>query len=185
VTLRDGREVYEFIRCNPHWGGVSSCEQGRHIDKVLTADMINRLVERGGACVLYTHLGKIDNPNTPFSQASVEAFRRLAGAFQDGSILVTTTRRLLEYSRAVREITYTSRWNEGSLCINVNTKNKILKSELSALDISGLTFYVPDAEKVSIKVDERKVTDFKCNPPDHTGQSSVSLAWPKLEFPKL
>lgn len=186
VTLRDGSNVYEFMRCNPHWGGVSSCEQGRHIDKVLTGNMIKRLIRRGGACLLYTHLGKIDNPNIPFNQASVEAFRRLAKAFQDGSILVTTTRRLLEYRRAVREITYTSRWNGGSLYIDVETKNSgIFKGELSAVDISGLTFYVPDAEKVIIKVDNRKVPNYEFNPPDHTGQSSVSLAWPKLEFPKL
>ncbi len=186
VTLRDGRPVYEFMRCNPHWGGVSSCDQGRHIDKVLTGDMINRLIERGGTCVLYTHLGKIDNPNIPFNKAAVKAFRGLAEAFQSRSILVTTTGRLLEYRRAVREITYTSRWNGGNLCINVKTqKSKILNSELSASDLSGLTFYVPNAEKISIKVDDRKVPDLKCNPPDHTGQSSVSLAWPKLEFPKL
>ena len=186
MTLRDDKPVYEFMRCNPHWGGVSSCEQGRHIDKVLTADMTDRLVERGGTCVFYTHLGKIDNLDIPFNKAAVEAFRGLAEAFRNGSILVTTTRRLLEYCRAVRDVAYTSRWNGENLCININThKNKVLSRELSAEDLSGLTFYVPDAEKIIIKVDGRKVPELKCNPPDNTGQSSVSLAWPKLEFPKL
>jgi len=186
VTLRDDKPVYEFMRCNPHWGGVSSCEQGRHIDKVLTADMINRLVERGGACVLYTHLGKIDNPDIPFNRASVEAFRGLAETFQNGSILVTTTRRLLDYCRAVREVEYTSRWDRGNLCISVNTKkNKVLRRELSVEDLSGLTFYVPDAEKIVVEVNDCKIPDLKFNPPDYIGQSSVSLAWPKLEFPKL
>lgn len=186
VTLRDGREVYEFMRCNPHWGGVSSCEQGRDIDKVMTSDMINRLVERGGTCVLYTHLGKIDNPDIPFNEASVKAFRGLAEAFQNGSVLVTTTRRLLDYCRAVREVEYTSQWDGGNLCISINTiNNKILSRQLSAEDLSGLTFYVPNAEKISIKVNDCEVQGLKHNPPDHTGQSSVSLAWPKLEFPKL
>jgi hypothetical protein len=186
VTLRDGREVYEFMRCNPHWGGVSSCEQGRHIDKVLTSAMINRLIERGGTCVLYTHLGKIDNPDIPFGKAAVEGFRGLAEAFQSGSILVTTTRRLLNYRRAVREVIYTSRWDDGNLCIDVDTRtSSILNRELSAGDLSGLTFYVPDAEKISIKVNGQIVPDLKFNPADNTGQSSVSLIWPRLEFPKL
>lgn len=186
VTLRDGREVYEFMRCNPHWGGVSSCEQGRYIDKVLTSDMISCLIERGGACVLYTHLGKIDNPDIPFNGASIEAFRGLAEAFQNGSILVTTTRRLLDYCRAVREVEYTSRWDGESLCISINTiNNKILSRELSAEDLNGLTFYVPDAGKIRIEVNDCEVQGLKHNPPDHTGQSSVSLGWPKLEFPKL
>ncbi|HUU17725.1 MAG TPA: hypothetical protein VMW72_11285 [Sedimentisphaerales bacterium] len=62
VLLRDKSKVYEFLRCNPHWGGVSSCDQGKHIGEVLTDGMLKRLISQGGTCVLYTHLGKIDDP---------------------------------------------------------------------------------------------------------------------------
>ena len=104
ATLRDGHSVYEFMRCNPHWGGVSSCDQGRHIGDVLTDEFLNRLVERGGTCVLYTHLGKVDDARVPFNRGAVDAFRRLARESQAGRILVTTTRRLLGYRRAMGEI---------------------------------------------------------------------------------
>ncbi len=186
IVLRDKRPVYEFMRCNPHWGGISSCDQGRHIGKVLTDEMMDRLCKRGGTCVLYTHLGKIDDPNIPFDKTAVEAFRRLAEEFRSGSILVTTTRRLLEYCRAVREIAFNSTWDEKGLCIDLNT-GAVEKSigELSDTDLSGLTFYVPNPEVACLTIDGQKVSGLKRNAPDHTGRPSVSLAWPMLEFPEI
>jgi len=185
TVLRDGSSVYEFMRSNPHWGGVSSCDQGRHIDEVLTDEMLNRLIGRGGTCVLYTHLGKIDNPKIPFNDTAIEAFRRLAEAFRSGRILVTTTRRLLGYRRAVREITFNGAQYDRGLCIDLKTRgleNSI--GELSA-DLDGLTFYVPDPEATYVKIDGERVTGLKRNPPDHTGRPSVSLAWPLLKFPEI
>ena len=186
TVLRDGSRAFEFIRCNPHWGGVSSCDQGRHIAEVLTGQMLNRLVKRGGTCILYTHLGKIGNPKIPFNKKAVDAFCRLAGEFESGRILVTTTRRLLGYRRAVREIGFSSTWDENGLHIDVRGRvggNPI--SELSAADLSGLTFYVPDSRTTCVTIDGTKENKLKCNAPDHTGQPSVSLPWPMLEFPKI
>jgi hypothetical protein len=94
VRLRDNRgPVIEFLRCNPHWGGVSSCDTGDGIAEVLTERFLNRLVERRGVCILYTHLGKLKGKRK-FNEATVAAFRRLA-RFADKQILVTTTCRLL------------------------------------------------------------------------------------------
>jgi hypothetical protein len=185
-VLRDERPVYEFMRCNPYWGGVSSCDQGRYIGQVLTGGMLKRLISRGGTCVLYTHLGKIDNPDVPFNKEAVEAFRLLAEVFQSGSILVTTTNRLLGYRRAVREITFNSLWDDKGLCINLSSQvdeNSI--GELTVTDLCGLTFYVTDPKTTRLTIDGQEVTDLKCNGPDHTGRPSVSLAWPLLEFPKI
>jgi hypothetical protein len=185
-VLRDGRLVYEFLRCNPHWGGVSSCDQGRHIGEVLTDGVLDRLVRRGGTCVLYTHLGKINNPGVPFNKGAVEVLRRLAEAFRSGSILVTTTRRLLGYLRTVREIVYDSVQSEKGLRIDLNTRAvESSIGELSAADLNGLTFYIPDAKAICMTIDGQEVTDLQRNAPDHTGRPSVSLAWPLLKFPKL
>jgi len=187
TVLRDGSSAYEFIRSNPHWGGVSSCDQGRRIGEVLTERMLDRLVKRGGTCVLYTHLGKIDNPDIPFDKTAATAFRRLAREFESGRILVTTTRRLLGHRRAVREIGINSTHDEnGRLHIDVRERvggNPI--GELSAADLSGLTFYVPDSRTTCVTIDGKKVDNLKCNAPDHTGRPSVSLPWPVLEFPSL
>jgi hypothetical protein len=186
IVLRDQSPAYEFMRCNPHWGGVDSCDQGRHIGEVLTEGMLERLIRRGGTCILYTHLGKIDDPNIPFNRTAVEAFRRLAKAFRSGTILVTTTRRLLGYRRAAREITYDSHWDEKNFRIDIDTQHvKTPVGRLSANDLDGLTFYVPEPKATYMTIDGEKVVDLKLNAPDHTGRPSVSLAWPALEFPKI
>ncbi|HUU17724.1 MAG TPA: hypothetical protein VMW72_11280 [Sedimentisphaerales bacterium] len=110
----------------------------------------------------------------------------MAEEFRSGSILVTTTRRLLGYRRAIREVAFNSTWNGKGLCIDLNTQaveNPI--GELPASDLSGLTLYVPAPEATSVAINGQQVTDLKLNPPDHTGRPSVSLAWPALEYPKI
>jgi len=186
TVLRDGSPVYEFTRCNPHWGGVSSCDQGRHIGDVLTGDMLNRLIKRGGTCILYTHLGKAVSPTSQFGQKTVEAFRLLAKEFHGGRILVTTTRRLLRYRRIVREIAYKSHWDGENLRINIGTRSTETSIDgLSANEFDGLTFYVRNPETTMMTIERKEITDFKRNPPDRTGWPSVSLVWPMLEFPSI
>jgi hypothetical protein len=94
VRLRDDTEVVEFLRCNPHWGGVSSCDTGCGIAEVLTDRFLERLIERQAVCVLYTHLGKLGGQRR-FGADTIQAFRRLARYASKG-ILVTTTSRLLD-----------------------------------------------------------------------------------------
>lgn len=106
VTLRDGRCALEFIRCNPHWGGVSSFDTAEGLGRVLTPNVLDLLEERRGACVLYTHLGKVRDRERPLRGESVAALRNLAGRVRDGRILLTTTRRLLEYATIRRSHRY-------------------------------------------------------------------------------
>ena len=184
VVLRDGSPVYEFMRCNPHWGGPSSCDEGRYIGKVLTARMLDCLISRGGTCVLYTHLGKIDDRNVPFSDSAVAAFRRLAEAHRDGKVLVTTTRRLLGFRRATREITFTASRDSNGLRIDLNTRSYASSiGALSPNDLDGLTFYVSSPKATRVIVDGCEVTDLDRNDRDHTGRPSVSLPWHRLQFP--
>jgi hypothetical protein len=56
---------------------------------------------------------------------------------------------------------------------------------LSASDLNGLTFYVPDPYTATVVVDGREMVPIRRNGPDHIGQPSVSLPWPPLEFPQL
>lgn len=97
VQLRDGTQVDgEFLRCNPHWGGVSAGDRGDRIHEVLTSRFLDTLVTRGGRCVLYTHLGKLDPVSRRLNAPAVAAFRLLASRVACGDIRVTTTRRLLD-----------------------------------------------------------------------------------------
>lgn len=95
-TLRNGAQTSEFLRCNPHWGGVSCCDCGDKIGEVLTSDFLDQLVARRGACVLYTHFGKLGPGRRAFGLDSTNAFRLLSEYHRSGEILVTTTRRLLD-----------------------------------------------------------------------------------------
>jgi len=125
-------------------------------------------------------------PVMPFNKTGVKAFRRLAEASRRGSILVTTTRRLLGYHRAVREITFNSTWDDKNLCIDLDTHSiESSIGELSTTDLCGLTFYVPDPQATRMKIDGQEITNIQLNSPDHTGRPSISLVWPMLEFPKI
>lgn len=97
VRLRDGTPAIEFLRCNPHWAGVSSRDRGDGIHEVLTRSFLDRLIHRGGSCILYTHLGKLGKTKERrfFDSAAAAAFRLLADYAKRGQILVTTTSRLV------------------------------------------------------------------------------------------
>ncbi len=182
--LRDGAEIYEFMRCNPHWGGVSSGEKARDIGDVLTDDMLAKLVRRQGACILYTHLGKIDGSRVPFNRPAVAALRRLAEAQRRRKILVTTTRRLLGFKKALREVSYEVEHHDDVVCISVKANKWGSRlSRLSSSDLDGLTFYVQDPQRACLTVNGREISKLQRNGPDHTGRASVSLPWPALEFP--
>lgn len=96
--LRDGQPIREFIRSNPSWGGVSCHDRGDGIHHVLNTRFLDRLTARGGPCILYTHLGKLERGTTShrFQPSVVTAFRLLAEYQRTGKIRVTTTARLLD-----------------------------------------------------------------------------------------
>ncbi len=97
VRLRDNRcQGFEFLRCNPHWHGVSSCDTGWGIARVLTGKFLDRLVARRGTCILYTHLGKLGAGRRILDEPAVRSFQRLGDYYRSGKILVTTTKRLLD-----------------------------------------------------------------------------------------
>lgn len=103
-TLRDGREVIEFMRCNPNPHGVSVGDNSPGIPAALNPQLLDHLVSRGGFAILYTHLGKGLDPRTLVPPATQEAFERLADRFRRGEILVTTTRRLLDFHTMTQRI---------------------------------------------------------------------------------
>ena len=89
------------------------------------------------------------------------------------------------YCRTIKEIDFIGTQEGNILYININTnRNENSLSEISENNLNGLTFYVSNPADVRIKINGREINDFKQNPPDYTGRSSVSLAWPVLEFPK-
>ena len=185
--LRDGRPVYEFLRANPFWGGVENADTAAGLAATLTPQLLARLLEREGVCVFYTHLGKAATPDEPFNANTRRAFEMLADLSRAGKLLVTTTRRLLGYRRVAREVRFKTSCDADGLRIDVGTKSRGSEriEEPTAFDFAGLTFYVPEPERTTININGRNVPTLRVNAADHTGRRSVSLPWPRLEFPNL
>lgn len=175
TQLRSGQKVYEFMRSNPHWGGVSFNDSANGLTEVLSEITLSHLIEREGVSIIYTHLGK-GNRYEPFSPSTKKALGLLARYSQD-KILVTTTSRLLRYCRAIRDINLSISKSSEHIEIDVLTKD-------SEKDLSGLSIYTPIPEKTHITINGSEVKFFRRNAPDHNGQPSVSLPWLPLEFPQ-
>ncbi len=186
VRLRDGRPACEFLRCDPYWGGVGDGATPQRLSAVLTRAFLDRLVAREGVCILYTHLGKVGGRGEILAPAACEALRLLAQYHHDGRILVTTTRRLLGYCRAVREVV-----------LRVDDDGRLMSAAIDwpagsgdqdggprPGDLDGLTWYLAPDRQVRASWRGRQLDDVTINPPDHTGRASASLAWRRLAFPE-
>lgn len=184
ATLRDGQPVYEFLRSNPHVGGVSSCDTATGIADVLTQQMLERLVERRALAIVYTHLGKIRSTAEPFAPATRDAFRRVAALRESGDLLVTTTRRLLGYAAALRRVEGSCRQEvDGSTTIHLRVRED--ERPMEDADLSGLTVYVADPARARLFVNNREIVGLVRNRADETGRPSVSIPWTPLEFPRV
>jgi hypothetical protein len=181
IRLRDGQPVHEFLRSNPHWGGVSSADTASGLAEVLTAPTLDRLVDREGFAIVYTHLGKIPPRDGPFPPATRAGLQRLAGYRDAGAILVTTTRRLLGYRHAANRVRVTSGME--SDCPRVDLA--IDDPTSVPADWQGLTVYVPHSTRARLVINGSDVKDARRNPPDHTGRESLSVPWHPLEWPHL
>ncbi|NLF32896.1 MAG: hypothetical protein GX591_18665 [Planctomycetes bacterium] len=181
ARLRDGTAVMEFMRSNPHAGGVSCGETGRRLGEVLTYGMLRRLIDREGVCLLYTHLGKGLSPAEPLPAASADALRLLRAARDAGDVLVATTRRVLGYLAMRRSVQVTARLSGWVLRVDV----RLGDGRAGTVPPAGLTVYVPPAEAdtAELYVNDRRIDDVLRCPPDHTGRPSLSIPWKRLEFP--
>lgn len=178
TQLVDGSNVWEFMRCNPSWGGVSVFDSARGVDQVLTKSVLDTLVKSNGCSVLYSHLGKVFSENNPFEDKTRKAFELLAMYQNNEQILTTTTRRLLGYCRTVDELDMSIKTVGKETHIYLSTNNHID-------DLQGLTWYVEDPEKVRLYINEQLFDDMIINPPDDNHKLTISIPWTKLPFPSL
>jgi hypothetical protein len=178
VTLRDGQQAVEFLRMNPHWGGVSRGETADGIAEVLTDRVLGRLVASGGISILYTHLGKVTRRDQPFSAGARAAWRRLAAYARREDILVTTTRRLLGYCDAVQQVRATLTPGNGVDTLAIDADGARRRD-----DLQGLTFAVRDPDRTAVWVGGEPLARVQRNPARGTEPASVTIPWTRLEFP--
>ncbi len=175
VTLRDGQPVLEFLRANPYWQAVDQGETADGLAGVLTPTLLDRMVARKGTMLLYTHLGKIRDRAMPFAPATRLALERLAKAYHEGRILVTTTRRLLDHARERDEATWTCSQRHGALEIHLRTPG----------DGAGLGFDVADPDRTVLVVNGVPALRTVRASSMSGRPGYVGLPWGRLEFPPL
>jgi hypothetical protein len=177
AKLRDGRLVWEFLRANPYWGGVENAVTAAGLADVLDRRFLDTLVSRGGVALLYTHLGKVIDRREPLPPATRAALQLLASYRDSERILVTTTKRLLDWCRRRREARVEATETAGLLRVDV----RLARAET---EFDGLTLYVPEGRHVRVTLGDREIGDLRRNPADHTGRTSVSVDWRRLQFPR-
>ena len=183
TRLRDGRRMWEFLRSNPHWGGVSSCDTGEGLGEVLTEGVLRRLAARRGVCVLYTHLGKFRDNAGPFPASTQAALRRLATLHQSGEILVTTTHRLLRFLAVRGSLGFQAERIGDSTVITIEAVADPMEGTRRAQleEVQGITFEVPHRGPVELRLRGagRIASTIVCK-----GDTTfVSVPWPALVLP--
>lgn len=119
-TLRNGQKVYAFRRY-----GVWRRDDVPALRELVSRERIERLVERGGASIVYTHLGRNWSPIPEFAQ--LRSF---------GGLWLTTPGRLLRFV-AVRD---SLRWTETAGVVTIEPAEDPVLGPLTAADFAGLTF---------------------------------------------
>ncbi len=175
IRLRDGASAVEFLRCNPFWGGVDQETTAPGLGNVITTGMLDRLSSRNGFCVLYTHLGKIARRGTPFPEATRRVFELLRQYQDEKRILVTTTRRILDY-----------KWNTSAVKASIDTEDRVVRLYGTATDpavLQGLTVYIDEYTVDTFALPDGRRVKGQRNPPDETGRRSLMVPWSRLVWP--
>jgi hypothetical protein len=170
---RDGQQVFEFLRSNPHPHGVSVGDRGERIGEVLTDRMLDALVERGGTSIVYTHLGKSFGHESIFPPATVNAFQNLAQRQATGDVLVTTTSRLLDYHRLLDALSWRVESGDSQLDIFVDSDQPI----------DGLSFNVNHATNIRVIHNGSLVESAEVRHSRDGNGTQVVVPWARLEFP--
>lgn len=183
-TLRDGSRTWEFLRTNPVWSGVGESATAAGVEDVLTPRMLERLTACEGSAILYTHLGKVSDPATPFGPGTLDAFRRLARLRDAGMILVTTTQRLLRYVTARDHIQcHTELVGHNTVVTLVSIDDPLTGRRVpTGADLHGLTLGMEAPGPLELRLASGDAV-----PCDRVtaldGTTWLSIPWPPLRFP--
>lgn len=177
ALLRDGQQVVEFMRCNPHPYGISVGDNAEGLGDVLSERFLRALSRRKANAIVYTHLGKRIDPNFGFPAKTVAALERLSDYQSRGDILVTTTSRLLRYVR-----------NRDALKWSYKTTSDEIQIEIVADpdkdDLQGVGFKIPSESPCSVYQKGQRVECKRFGFPEEQ-YSVIMIPWERLQFPGI
>ena len=178
--LRDGNNMYRFKRL-----GLGRYDWSDDLPMLLNDKVIETLICKEGYLILYIHLGDRKNKqdSSPLSEQSILTLRNLSELYHDGILWVTTTSRLLNYNLLTKSILWTVQESDDSIKIHLEGNPSNLKNHhFDSQNLGGLTFYVPENKNIELFVEGQPLA-FKKNKKDNSGQESISIPIPSLEWP--
>jgi hypothetical protein len=95
-------------------------------------------------------------------------------------VLVTTTRRLLDYCDTRDQLELSVSKRDHRRCFDLSLPDSSSRSEL----LQGMTLYTDAPETTEVRLNGSP-TSIVCNPVDETGRLSVSIRRVALDFPQL
>ncbi|MFX0136472.1 MAG: hypothetical protein ACFFDN_22720, partial [Candidatus Hodarchaeota archaeon] len=177
AELDDGQKIYEFIRFDNYWKGVSTGANSNGLCYVISERTLNRLKKIGGYMIIYTHFGRNSNCSQYICKETQNALRNLAKEFEEGNIYVTTTSKLLNYYITYKYLNWSYESQNGKIKIHIhNIKDPIFGSFVPSVEnLNGLTFYLPNMSKTIIYLGNKEITAVKRNPADYTKKESITI----------
>lgn len=188
ADLRDGQQVSEFLRCNPHWEGIGPGANANRFGDIFSQRLLQALVQRHGVMILYTHLGRRIPPRgTAESLRLRAALERIQDFHARGQVLVLSTVRLLDYLLLRNRLRVRREIAPGieSLYVDPVLEDRRVRRACERSGGAGLTFYVQSPGPHVVVLNGSRIEGIRVNGPDETGRCSVSLPLPRLDFPDL
>ena len=177
AKLNDGQKAYEFLRFDNYWKGIATGATSKRLAYVISQQALERLKEVGGYMVVYTHLGKNSDCSEVVAKETQNALRDLASEYERGNIYVTTTSRILNYyiNHKYLKWSYETKGEEMIITIS-SVEDPVFGSFVPTIeDLRGITFYVPDKDKIRIYINEKEITNIQRNPRDFKERESVTI----------
>ena len=177
TRLRDGQPCYEFLRADPHWAGVGAEDSSLGLADSINRRYLDTLCTRNGISIHYTHLGKISDKKRPFTPEVLDAMRLLEDYANNKKILVTTTRRILDFCRSLNELTFSLSHRDDYYEIQIETPS-------ANLTLDGLSFELPgDCRSSHLRDSKGQTIELEIT--HDKGRCVASAPWPQLQFPEL
>ncbi|MDD5218576.1 MAG: hypothetical protein PHS88_10825, partial [Candidatus Omnitrophica bacterium] len=168
---------------------------------------LGELKERGQGALLYCHTLATIPPHrnqnltieTAFNAETHEALARISNLYYNLSgkvkdrerLYIAPTSVLLRLSQVLKEIGYHGWYGEekNTVCVeswyDPVTQTQMPNPRYGIRELRGLTFYVRDSHSAKLLVDGRECFELIRNPPDETGEESITVADMETPLPLL
>jgi hypothetical protein len=177
TALDDGRNVYEFMRFDDYWQGVSTGADGKRLSYLISPVNLKRLIDRSGYMVVYTHLGNNVDCLSAICPETLAALKGLAQENENGNIYITSTSKLLRYYLLQKYLKWSGSCRGRQCDIHiVSVEDPLAGSYVPSIgQLEKITFYVPDKNQCRVFINQQEIPTIRKNDRDYTQRDSITI----------